>query len=84
MAHWHSDRDARSMAAAVRDAVDPRQFDGITFVEMRPFYGLNLYLGRPVEGGARSWRTAVPVSAYAKGEDLCSELARATGVRCTR
>ncbi len=75
LAHWHSDRDARSMSKAVRHAVDPRQFDGITFVEMRPFYGLNLYLGRPVK--------AVPfvadsgsISAYAKGEDLCSELRR--------
>jgi hypothetical protein len=63
------------MSAAVREAIDPGQFDGITFVDMRPFYGLNVYLGRPVK--------AVPfvadsgsISAFAKGEDLCSELGR--------
>jgi 4-amino-4-deoxy-L-arabinose transferase len=76
LAHWHSDRDSRSMAAEIARAVDPKDFDGITFVNMRPFYGLDVYLGRPVK--------AVPIpdrparsSAFAAGEDLCSELARA-------
>jgi 4-amino-4-deoxy-L-arabinose transferase len=75
LAHWHSDRDSRSMAAAVAHAVPLADIDGFTFVEMRPFYGLNLYLDRPVK--------AVPfvadtgsLSAYAKGEDLCSEIKR--------
>lgn len=75
LAHWHTDRDSRSMAAEIGRIIDPRHFDGITFVDMRPFYGLNLYLGRPVkavpivDGSAKS-------SAFATGEDLCSELAR--------
>jgi 4-amino-4-deoxy-L-arabinose transferase-like glycosyltransferase len=75
LAHWHSDRDSRTMAAELSKYIQPREFDGITFLDMRPFYGLNLYLRRPVK--------AVPVtagtgksSAFAAGEDLCSEIAR--------
>ena len=75
LAHWHTDRDSRSMAVEIARIIDPKDFDGIAFVDMRPFYGLNVYLGRPVKavpmahGSARS-------SAFAAGEDLCSELAR--------
>jgi 4-amino-4-deoxy-L-arabinose transferase len=75
VAHFHTDRDSRAMAVAIRQNIDPQHFDGITFVDMRPFYGLNVYLGRPVKG--------VPIepargksSAFAPGEDLCSELPR--------
>jgi 4-amino-4-deoxy-L-arabinose transferase-like glycosyltransferase len=75
VAKFHTDRDSRAMAAAIQRVVDPESIDGITFVDMRPFYGLNFYLGRPVKG--------VPLesgkgksSAFAPGEDLCSELAR--------
>jgi len=75
VAHFHTDRDSRAMAVAIRQNIDPQHFDRITFVDMRPFYGLNVYLGRPVKG--------VPIesakgksSAFAPGEDLCSELAR--------
>jgi 4-amino-4-deoxy-L-arabinose transferase len=75
LANWHSDRDSRSMAAAVSGYVKSTDFDGFTFLDMHPFYGLNVYLGLPVK--------AVPFvadsgsrAAYAKGEDLCSELAR--------
>ena len=75
LGYWHSDRDSRSMAAAVREAVEPSQFDGITFLEMRPFYGLNLYLGKPVKAVPFVANTG-KLSAYANGEDLCSELAR--------
>jgi 4-amino-4-deoxy-L-arabinose transferase len=74
-AHVHTDRDSRAMAAAVRRIIDPQGIDGISFVDMRPFYGLNVYLGRPVKG--------VPIetgsrksAAFAAGEDLCSELAK--------
>jgi 4-amino-4-deoxy-L-arabinose transferase len=75
VAHFHTDRDSRAMAVAIRQSVDPRDIDGITFVDMRPFYGLNVYLGRPVKGvplevGTGKW------SAFAPGEDLCSELKR--------
>ncbi len=75
VAHVHTDRDSRTMASAVRRTIDPQAIDGITFVDMRPFYGLTVYLGRPVKG--------VPIetgsrksTAFAAGEDLCSELAR--------
>jgi len=75
VAHFHTDRDSRAMAVAIRQSVSLRNINSITFVDMRPFYGLNFYLGRPVkgvplEGGKRK------SSAFAPGEDLCSELAR--------
>jgi len=75
LAHWHSDRDSRSMAAAVSRHVQVADFDGFTFLEMRPFYGLNLYLGRPVKSVPFDADTG-KLSAYATGEDLCSELGR--------
>jgi len=75
LAHWHSDRDSRTMAAEVARVIDPQDFDGITFVDMRPFYGLNIYLGRPAKAVPLASGTA-KLSAFAAGEDLCSELAR--------
>jgi len=75
VAHVHTDRDSRTMAAAIRQSIDPRDIDGITFVDMRPFYGLNVYLGRPVKGVPLAAGTGKS-SAFAPGEDLCSELAR--------
>lgn len=75
LAHWHSDRDSRSMARAVARVVQPADYDGYTFLEMRPFYGLNLYLGKPVKAVPFVANTG-SLSAYAKGEDLCSELGR--------
>jgi 4-amino-4-deoxy-L-arabinose transferase-like glycosyltransferase len=75
LGYWHSDRDSRSMAAAVREVADPSRFDGITFLEMRPFYGLNVYLGKPVKAVPFVANTG-NLSAYARGEDLCTELAR--------
>jgi 4-amino-4-deoxy-L-arabinose transferase-like glycosyltransferase len=75
LAHWHSDRDSRSMAREIARAVDPKDFDGITFVNMRPFYGLNVYLGRPVKAVPLA-RGSASSSAITTGEDLCSELAR--------
>jgi 4-amino-4-deoxy-L-arabinose transferase len=75
VAHLHSDRDSRPMAVAVHQLIDSQDFDGITFLGMPPFHGLNVYLGRPVK--------SVPFVAGAdtladveKAEDLCSELVR--------
>jgi hypothetical protein len=75
LAHWHSDRDSRSMAAEIAAVISPKEFDGITFLDMRPFYGLNLYLDRPVKAVPFTAGTG-KLSAFAAGEDLCSEIAR--------
>jgi 4-amino-4-deoxy-L-arabinose transferase-like glycosyltransferase len=75
LAFYHSDRDSRSLAAAVRKLIDSKDFDGITFLEMRPFHGLNVYLGHPVKSVPFVADADTP-SDVEKAEDLCSELAR--------
>lgn len=74
--HVHASRDARDMAAAIREIVDPRDIDEIVFVGMRPFYGIYIYLDVPIEGvqiGAGTSRD--PYAKFVADEDLCSELA---------
>ena len=74
LAYWPSDRDARALAAAARSScMDPHEVDEIVFVDMRPFYGLNVYLDKPVEGveiGERRFE----YSKFVTHEDLCAEL----------
>ena len=69
------DRDARQMAAAIREAVDLGDIDEIAFIDMRAFFGLTLYLDVDVEsvrigGEERPHSRRVPTE-----QDLCSELA---------
>ena len=69
------DRDARQMAAAIREAVNLGDIDEIAFIDMRGFFGLTLYLDVDVEsvrigGEERSHSRRVPSE-----QDLCSELA---------
>jgi 4-amino-4-deoxy-L-arabinose transferase-like glycosyltransferase len=75
LAHWPVDRDARAMAAGLDRFLDPHDIDRIVFVGMRPFYGLNLYLDRKVEGievGERRFAH----SNFVHPDDLCVELGR--------
>jgi hypothetical protein len=46
----HYDRDARAIGAEFEALLQGRSVDGIVFVNMRPFYGLNIYLEAPVDG----------------------------------
>jgi 4-amino-4-deoxy-L-arabinose transferase len=74
-AHWTSDRDARAMAAQIRDAVDLRGVEEIVFIDRRAFFGLTLYLDLAAEsvrigGVERLHSRRVPTE-----QDLCSELA---------
>jgi len=73
LAYWHSDRDAREMARAVKQIIDPHGIDEIAFVGMRPFYGLNLYLDihvESVEWGEKKFE----YSRYVSEDDLCEEI----------
>ena len=72
--HVHTDRDSRSMARAITRIVDPKSIDGIVFVGMRPFYGLNVYLDTKVEG-VQVGEHRYDYSKFVAEEDLCSELA---------
>jgi 4-amino-4-deoxy-L-arabinose transferase len=74
LAHWPSDRDARAIAEQLRGIADLGQYEGIVFVGMRPYYGLNVYLDTPVEGvdiGERRF----DYSRFVAQEDLCAEFA---------
>lgn len=74
LAYWKSDRDAREMARQVRMIIDPHEIDEIAFVGMRPFYGLNLYLGTSTESIHIAEREQ-EYSKYISSEELCEELA---------
>ena len=74
VAHQPSDRDARALAGHFREFLDPHDISEIVFVGMRPFYGLNVYLDRHVEGidiGKRRFEYSRVVTE----ETLCDELA---------
>ena len=72
--HVKSDRDSRDMARAIETVIDPHSVDGIVFVNMRPFYGLNVYLDTNIEG-VQINETRWDYSKFVAEEDLCSELA---------
>jgi 4-amino-4-deoxy-L-arabinose transferase len=69
-----SDRDSRSMARAIAGIVDTGSIVGIVFVDMRPFYGLNLYLDTKIEG-VQVGEHRYDYSKFVAEENLCSELA---------
>jgi 4-amino-4-deoxy-L-arabinose transferase len=68
------DRDSRSMAREVARILDPHGFDGIVFVDMRPFYGLNVYLDMKVEG-IQIAEHRYDYSKVVAPENLCTEIA---------
>jgi hypothetical protein len=71
-----SDRDARALAAQVRRVIDPRDFDRIVFVDMKPFYGLNVYLDRHTTGTTTGAGRADENAAYMSRGALCDELTK--------
>lgn len=75
LAYWPSDRDARDFTAQLERVIDVRRGEPIVFIDMRPFYGLNLYIDRRIAGIALDERELehMPFVGY---ESLCSELAR--------
>jgi 4-amino-4-deoxy-L-arabinose transferase len=73
-AYWPADRDARVMAEAIREIVEPHDIEEIVFVDMRGFHGLQLYLGVHIESVRTGTRRLAP-SRFVAEEDLCEEIA---------
>ena len=72
-AYLPTDRDARRMAEQIRDTVDLGDIDEITFIDMRAFFGLTLYLDLKAES-VRIGGPDRPHSRLLQTEDLCGEL----------
>lgn len=73
LAYIPHDRDARALAEQVRTVIHPGQVNRLAFIDMKPFYGLNLYLDHNSEEVLSSARSS-PYLAYASIDALCSEL----------
>ena len=73
LAYWPANRDARTMAEDLRRVVDLHGIEEIAFVNLRPFYGLTLYLPTEVEGVHFEGR-GLEYSRFLSEETLCSEL----------
>ena len=73
IAYWHSDRDARAMAAGIRELIASQDVEEIAFVGLRPFYGLTLYLDTHIEAIQIAERP-LEFWQYASEQHLCSEL----------
>jgi 4-amino-4-deoxy-L-arabinose transferase-like glycosyltransferase len=76
LGYWPHDRDARAFAAQLERLVDPHAIDEVVFVGMRPFYGLNVYVDRHIEGiDIGRTRVRGEYSKFVDHEDVCGELA---------
>jgi 4-amino-4-deoxy-L-arabinose transferase-like glycosyltransferase len=73
LAYWHTDRDARDIAAQVSTLLQGRAVDRIVFVGMRPYYGLNVYLDVPIEG-IQLGEHRFEYSKYLSDASLCDEV----------
>jgi 4-amino-4-deoxy-L-arabinose transferase len=73
-AYWPADRDARVMARAISEIIEPHDIDEIVFVDMHGFHGLQLYLGVHIESVRTGTRRMAP-SRFVAEEDLCEEIA---------
>jgi 4-amino-4-deoxy-L-arabinose transferase len=76
VAYSPSDRDSRALAAQVRAIIEPRDFDRIVFVDIKPFYGLNVYLDRHTAGISSDSGPSDANAAYKSRGELCDELAK--------
>lgn len=67
-------RDARAIAGELRQVVDLHDVEELAFVDMRPFYGLTLYLDVGIES-VHLEGDGFEYSKFLSAEALCSELA---------
>jgi 4-amino-4-deoxy-L-arabinose transferase len=73
VAYWPSDRDSRALAGKLSRILQPIAVNEIVFVGMRPFYGLNVYTDRHVEG-IEIGEHRFEYSKFIGRDDLCTEL----------
>jgi 4-amino-4-deoxy-L-arabinose transferase len=74
LAWFPADRDARAMAGELRRVVDLHDVAELAFVDMRPFYGLTLYLDVGIES-VHLEGDGLEYSQFLSAETLCTELA---------
>jgi len=74
-AHWPSDRDSRALARTLQQQVRPIAVDEFIFVNMRPLYGLNVYLPQRVDGLEIDTRR-YDYSTHVTRQTLCADLER--------
>lgn len=75
LAYWTTNRDSRDLSAQLAQAMQAHPADEIIFVNMRPFYGLNLYLPQRVDGLEIDTRR-FDYSAHIPRAQLCDDVAR--------
>ena len=75
LAYWPSDRDSRALAMALQQQAGTLAVDEFIFVNMRPLYGLNVYLPQRVDGLELDSRR-YDYSTHVTRQTLCADLAR--------
>jgi hypothetical protein len=73
-AYWPQDRDARLMAAQIREVVDLHGIEEIAFFDMRAFFGLTMYLDVHAESVRLGGPDRPHSRQIASEDDLCAEL----------
>ena len=75
LAYWPSNRDSRALGTELQPLLHTHQGEELIFVNMRPFYGLNLYLPQRVDGIEIDTRR-FDYSTHITRAQLCDEIAR--------
>jgi 4-amino-4-deoxy-L-arabinose transferase len=75
LAYWPSDRDSRALARTLQQQAGTLAVDEFIFVNMRPLYGLNVYLPQRVDGLELDSRR-FDYSTHVTRQTLCAELER--------
>jgi len=74
VAHWPNDRDARTMAAGLGTVLESNGIGRLTFVGMKPYYGLDLYLDVSVES-VEFAASGLEYATHVTPEDTCEAFA---------
>jgi 4-amino-4-deoxy-L-arabinose transferase-like glycosyltransferase len=75
LAHWPSNRDSRAIARAMQQQLGTLPVDEFIFVNMRPFYGLNVYLPQRIDGLELDSQR-YDYSDHLTRQTLCADIAR--------
>jgi 4-amino-4-deoxy-L-arabinose transferase len=78
LAHWPNDRDSRAIAGDLRPLLESNGIGRVTFVGMKPFYGLNLYLDARVDSIELA-ETGFEYATYVPPDAACAAFAARPG-----